>query len=107
AIATREADLLRDAITRTARHYELTVVVAPFDQAPLVRVGSNVVVCAHIARSLVATLRSAVAALRDSGAQIVGIVLWSADAPSLPPPWVFGNLFAGERTDGATQQAAS
>src|SRR5689334_6899243 len=50
-IATREAETLRDAITRTARHYELTVVVAPLDQALLVRVGSNVVVCAHIAHS--------------------------------------------------------
>jgi tyrosine-protein kinase Etk/Wzc len=106
-IATREAETLRDAITRTARHYELTVVVAPFDQAPLVRVGSNVVVCAHIAHSLVATLRSAVAALRDSGAHIVGIVLWSADAPSLDPPWIFENWFAADRANGAAARASS
>jgi tyrosine-protein kinase Etk/Wzc len=105
--ATREAETLRDAITRTARHYELTVVVAPFDQAPLVRVGSNVVVCAHIAHSLVATLRSAVAALRDSGAHIVGIVLWSADAPSLDPPWIFENWFAADRANGAAARASS
>ena len=106
-IATREAETLRDAITRTARHYELTVVVSPFDQATLVRVGSNVLVCAHIAHSLVATVRSAVAALRDSGAQIVGIVLWSADAPSLDPPWIFESWFAGDRTDAAEVQATS
>ena len=106
-IAMREAESLRDAITRTARHYELTVVVAPFDQAPLVRVGSNVVVCAHIAHSLVSTLRSAVATLRDSGAQIVGIVLWSADAPSLDPPWIFENWFAADRADAAAARASS
>ena len=106
-IATREAETLRDAITRTARHYELTVVVAPFDQAPLVRVGSNVVVCAHIAHSLVATLRSAVATLRDSGAHIVGIVLWSADAPSLDPPWIFESWFAADRADAAAARASS
>jgi Mrp family chromosome partitioning ATPase len=106
-IATREAETLRDAIARTARHYELTVVVAPFDQAPLVRVGSNVVVCAHTAHSLVATLRSAVAALRDSGAQIVGIVLWSADAPSLDPPWVFENWFTADRGDAAAARPPS
>jgi Mrp family chromosome partitioning ATPase len=106
-IVTREAEALRDAITRTARHYELTVVVAPFDQAPMVRVGSNVVVCAHIAHSLVATLRSAVAALRDGGAQIVGIVLWSADAPSLDPPWIFENWFAADRADAAAARASS
>jgi Mrp family chromosome partitioning ATPase len=106
-IATREAETLRDAITRTARHYELTVVVAPLDQALLVRVGSNVVVCAHIAHSLVATLRSAVAALRDSGAQIVGIVLWSADAPSLEPPWIFQNWFGADRADTIATSASS
>jgi Mrp family chromosome partitioning ATPase len=106
-IATREAEALRDAITRTARHYELTVVVSPFDQATLVRVGSNVLVCAHIAHSLVATVRSAVAALRDSGAQIVGIVLWSADAPSLDPPWIFESWFAGDRTDTAAARASN
>ena len=107
AIATREAEALRDAVTRTARHYELTVVVAPFDQASLVRVGSNVLVCAHTAHSLVATLRSAVAALRDNGAQIVGIVLWSADAPSLDPPWIFENWFAADRADAAAARASS
>ena len=106
-ISPREAETLRDAITRTARHYELTVVVAPLDQALLVRVGANVVVCAHTAHSLVATLRSAVAALRDSGAQIVGIVLWSADAPSLDPPWIFENWFAADRSDAAGVRASS
>jgi hypothetical protein len=45
----------------------------------------------------VSTLRTAVAALRDDGARIIGIVLWSADAPSLDPPWIFENWFAGER----------
>ena len=44
-----------------------------------------------------ATLRTAVAALRDNGARVIGIVLWSADAPSLDPPWIFENWFAGER----------
>lgn len=106
-IAAREAEALRDAIARTARHYELTVVVAPFDQAPVVRVGSNVVVCAHIAHSLVATLRSAAAVLRDGGAQIVGVVLWSADAPSLDPPWIFENWFAADRADATAGRASS
>ncbi len=97
-ISSREAEALRGAIARSARHYELTVVVSPFEQANDVRVVPAVLVCAHIAHSLVTTLRSAVAALRDNGAQIIGIVLWAADAPSLDPPWIFESWFAGERT---------
>jgi len=96
-ISNREAETLRAAIVRSARHYELTVVVSPFDQANHVRVVPAVLVCAHLAHSLVSTLRAAVAALRDDGARIIGIVLWSADAPSLDPPWIFENWFAGER----------
>ena len=96
-ISNREAEMLRAAIVRSARHYELTVVVSPLEQANDVRVVPAVLVCAHLAHSLVSTLRTAVAALRDNGARIIGIVLWSADAPSLDPPWIFENWFAGER----------
>ena len=96
-ISNREAETLRAAIVRSARHYELTVVVSPLEQANDVRVVPAVIVCAHLAHSLVSTLRTAVAALRDNGARIIGIVLWSADAPSLDPPWIFENWFAGER----------
>jgi hypothetical protein len=103
----REAETLRAALARSARHYELTVVVSPFEQANDVRVVPAVLVCAHIAHSLVSTLRAAVAALRDNGAQIIGIVLWSADAPSLEPPWIFEGWFASERTatDGTLAEA--
>jgi hypothetical protein len=106
-IATREAETLRAAIIRSARHYELTLVVAPFDRANDVRVGTAVIVCAHVAHSLVATLRTSVANLRDAGAQIIGIVLWAADAPRLDPPWIFESWFAGERAemDGAPTSA--
>jgi hypothetical protein len=96
-IANREAAALRDAIMRSARHYELTVVVSPFAQANDVRVAPAVLVCAHVAHSLVATLRAAVASLRDDGAQIIGIVLWAAEAPSLDPPWIFESWFASDR----------
>jgi Mrp family chromosome partitioning ATPase len=92
-LANREAEVLRDAIARTARHYELTVVVSSFGQANDVRIAPVVLVCAHIAHSLVSTVRAAVASLRDSGAQITGIVLWAADAPSLEPPWIFESWF--------------
>jgi Mrp family chromosome partitioning ATPase len=96
-IATREAQVLRDAIVRAARHYELTVIVSSFGQANDVRVAPAVLVCAHVAHSLVSTLRAAVASLRDNGAQIIGIVLWAADAPSLDPPWIFESWFANDR----------
>src|SRR4030095_9721890 len=96
-ISSREAETLRAAIVRSARHYELTVVVSPFERANDVRVVPAVVVCAHLAHSLVSTLRTAVAALRDNGARVIGIVLWAADAPNLDPPWIFESWFAGER----------
>ena len=105
-IATSEAELLREAIMRSARHYELTVVVSPFTEANDVRVGPSVLVCAHVAHSLVTTLRAAVAALRDSGAQIIGIVLWAAEAPSLDPPWIFESWFASDREKDAKLAAA-
>ena len=97
ALLNREAEIVRKAIARSARHYELTVVVSPFGDANNVRVGPAVLVCAHVAHSLVTTLRTAVATLRDSGAQIIGIVLWAAEAPNLDPPWIFENWFAGDR----------
>jgi hypothetical protein len=106
-IANREAELLRESIIRAARHYELTVIVAPFQQANDVRVTSAVLVCAHVAHSLVTTLRAAVATLRDDGAQIIGIVLWGAEAPSLDPPWIFESWFAGDRADAGASVTAS
>jgi hypothetical protein len=105
-IATREAELLREAIVRSARHYELTVVVSPLTEANDVRVGPAVLVCAHVAHSLVSTLRAAVAALRDNGAQITGIVLWAAEAPNLDPPWIFESWFASDREKDAKLAAA-
>jgi hypothetical protein len=96
-ISSREADALRSAIIRSARHYELTVIVSPFERANDVRVAPSVLVCAHVAHSLVSTLRAAVAELRDDGAHIIGIVLWSAEAPNLDPPWIFESWFASER----------
>lgn len=96
-ITSREAQQLVQAIVRSARHYELTLVAAPFERAPDVRVAPPVLVCAHVAHSLVSTLRSAVAALRDQGAQIIGIVLWASDAPDLEPPWTFEAWFSGDR----------
>ena len=96
-ITAREAGLLTQAIVRSARHNELTLVVAPLERANEVRVAPAVLICAHVAHSRVATLRSAVAALRDQGAQIIGIVLWAAEAPSLDPPWTFETWFSGER----------
>jgi hypothetical protein len=106
-ITSREAEALRDAINRAARHYELTVIVSPFERANDVRVAPAVLVCAHVAHTLVATLRGAVAILRDSGAQIIGIVLWAADAPSLDPPWIFEGWFANTDRAADTKLAAA
>lgn len=97
AIGPREAETLREVLIRAARHYELTVIVSPLDRASDIRVAPPVLLCAHIAHSPVSTLRRAVAALRDGGAQLIGIVLWAADAPSLDPPWTFENWFTGDR----------
>ena len=107
AIRPREAETLREAIARVARHHELTVIVAPFGQANDIRVAPGVLVCAHIAHSLVSGLRSAVADLRDNGAQIIGIALWSAEAPNLDPPWIFESWFASDRSPDHAKLAAA
>jgi Mrp family chromosome partitioning ATPase len=106
-ITVREAETLRDAILRAARHYELTLIVAGFERANDVRVGQDVIVCAHVAHSLVSTLRTSVAALRDSGARIIGIVLWGADAPSLDPPWTFESWFGVEKDEREVAPSAT
>jgi hypothetical protein len=100
-VTSREAELLTQAIIRSARHYELTLVVTPLERANALRVAPAVLICAHMAHSPVGTLRSTVAELRDDGAQIIGIVLWAADAPNLDPPWTFESWFGGERDSAA------
>jgi Mrp family chromosome partitioning ATPase len=107
SITAREAERLRDAIARAARHYELTVVVSPLARVAEVRVAPDVLVCAQTAHSLISTLRGSVAALRDAGAQIIGIVLWSAEAPGLEPPWIFENWFAGDNRGTDNKLAAA
>lgn len=100
-----EADVLRTETARAARYYDLTLVVVPLDQAHAVRPTPDVLLCVHVAHSPVATLRSAVAALRDRGARIIGLVLWKADAPNLDPPWTIEQWLAlGDRRsqDGVT-----
>lgn len=105
-ITRGEAEVLGRAVGHATRHYELTVVVAPFDRANDVRVAPAVLVCAHVAHSLVATLRSAVAALRDGGAEIIGIVLWAAEAPNLDPPWTIEGWFSSADRHSADEQFA-
>lgn len=105
-ITRGEAEILGRAVGHATRHYELTVVVAPFNRANDVRVAPDVLICAHVAHSLVTTLRGAVATLRDSGSEIIGIVLWAADAPNLDPPWTIESWFASADRRSPDEQFA-
>lgn len=105
-ITRGEAEALRRAIARAARYYELAIVVAPLERASEIRLGPEVLVCAHQAHTPVAVLRRGVAALRDAGAHIGGIVLWAADAPNLDPPWTIESWFSNSDRREANEELA-
>jgi tyrosine-protein kinase Etk/Wzc len=82
-------DALRDELSRLARRYDLLVIAAPRGLAQVgpdsVLPGPGVVLTARIAFTTLATLAAAAEALRASGMELRGTVLWNADAAPVAP----------------------
>lgn len=81
-----ESEALADDIRRMARRYDVTATVAPLAAVRRLRASSDVLICAHLTRTRLATIARTAAALRTDGARVIGIVLWDGDAPDLLPP---------------------
>ena len=80
-----DAAELRGEIRRLSHRYDFVVVAAP---AGAVRVGPDsilpvpdAIVCARVAYTTLDRLTASVAALRDSGLTVRGLVLWDANVP--------------------------
>ncbi len=75
---------------RMTRHYEATVVVSSMSQAEHGLPGSlpvkDTVLCARVGDTKIADLQKSLTAVRESGGNPLGIVLWDAPPPTLPSP---------------------
>jgi Mrp family chromosome partitioning ATPase len=83
------AESLRAELSRLARRYDLLVIAAPAGLAQVgpdsVLPGPDVVLTARIAYTTLANLAAAATALRTSGMQLRGTVLWNADSAPVAP----------------------
>lgn len=99
-----EAEVLIREVERSARRYDVTVVVVPPNAAYRTRPGRALLLCAHIQRTRGRRLARLAAKMRDEGAEVMGVVLWEGNAPSRYPrrkdkrPAVTPNELADEDT---------
>jgi Mrp family chromosome partitioning ATPase len=77
-----EAEVLIREVERSARRYDVTVVVIPPNAAYRLRPGRAILLCAQLQRTRGRRLARLAAGMRDEGAEIMGVVLWDGDAPA-------------------------
>lgn len=77
-----EAEVLIREVERSAKRYDVTVVVVPPNAAYRMRPGRAVLLCAHLQRTRGRRLARLAAGMRDEGAEIMGVVLWDGDPPT-------------------------
>jgi Mrp family chromosome partitioning ATPase len=84
------AELFRKEAARLARHYEAIVIVATVEQTAAGLPGAlpihDTILCARVGHTRIANLQAALEAVRTTGGNALGIVLWDAPPPSLPTP---------------------
>jgi Mrp family chromosome partitioning ATPase len=77
-----EAEVLIREIEKSARRYDVTVVVIPPNAAYRMRPGRAVLLCAQLQRTRGRRLARLAASMRDEGAEIMGVVLWDGESPA-------------------------
>ncbi|MEO7041703.1 MAG: AAA family ATPase [Gemmatimonadaceae bacterium] len=89
-IATAKPDAvreMRDTLRRMARRYDFIVMSVPISYAMLpentIVAAPDVILCAQVGVTRIATLRSAVKGLRAAGKLVYGIVLWDDERPRI------------------------
>lgn len=79
--------LLQREASRLARQYDAVVLVSSASQVsealPTALSAPDVVICARAGRTTIAALKQAVSAIKQSGANARGVVIWNADEPVL------------------------
>ena len=82
------ARTLREAVAHLARRYDTVVVSAPWlREVPLeqtVSASPRIVIVARTGRTTAVGLKRLVAAIRDAGGSIGGVVAWEAPDPAIP-----------------------
>lgn len=81
-VGPAEGQALVNDIVRAARRHDATVVVAPAAQVSRFRAGDDVIICAVLGTTRLATLARTVASLMDDGANARGVVLWDGAVPA-------------------------
>lgn len=78
-------DVLRDELRHLTARYEVVIVNAPHSRSGVVPAAAaaigSVVLCARAGRTGVSALRRLAATVRDSGAEVAGLVLWEIEDP--------------------------
>ncbi len=76
---------MHDALERMARRYDFIVMAVPINYAMLatntIVPAPDVIICAQVGVTRIATLRAAVKGLRSAGKLVYGIVLWDDERP--------------------------
>ena len=87
-LGTAPADEVRkvhDALARMQRRYDFIVIAVPSGQAQLssntIIPAPDVILCAQVGVTEIATLRGALKTLRAAGKIVHGIVLWDDEPP--------------------------
>ena len=77
-----EAEVLVREIERSAKRYDVAIVVVPPNAPYRMRPGKAVLLCAQLQRTRGRRLARLAASMRDEGAEIMGVVLWDGETPS-------------------------
>lgn len=85
ALTDHDIGLFKRETLRLARRYDLVVLAAPPVLAARLALSPQALVCAHVARTPLSTLKALVTGLRDHGVTNADVVLWDAEEPHLPP----------------------
>jgi Mrp family chromosome partitioning ATPase len=76
-----EASIVEE-LTRAARRYDVTIVVAPTTLGPRFGPTADAIICATLAQTRLTSLARTATALRDGGAHVLGTALWEGPMPS-------------------------
>lgn len=105
------AAILKQDSPRLGRHYDAVIILVSAKQA-LSGISAglpipDVIYCARVGRTRLASLRKAIESLAQTGARPVGVVLWNAPPPTLPAAAELATAPRPQRTAAPRMVAAA
>ncbi len=101
----------RREAARIGRHYEAIIVATSFEHARVGVPGAlpipDTILCARVGYTRIADLQATITAVRAVGGNPLGVVLWQAPPPSLPPFERAAQAQRPARTDGVPELTPS